>query len=91
MQFHGLRGSGPVLSVYAIWQCSPINFYDFCRLLIVIRASNRFDPDQVRHSIGPDLKKNICKRVSADERVATSRLRVNYTGNLNHCINWLSI
>ena len=31
-----------------------------------IRVSNSLDPDQARHSVGPDLGPNCLKRLSAD-------------------------
>ena len=52
----------------------------FCRLLIFfkinllekffqdnIRVSNRFDLDQVRHLVGPDLGPNCLQKLSADD------------------------
>ena len=54
----------------------------FCRLLIfftiiffekfsqefrnTIRVSNKLDPDQVQHSVSPDLGPNCLQRLSAD-------------------------
>ena len=38
-----------------------------------IRVSNGLDPDQHRHSVGPDLDPNCLQRLSADD---TSRQRV---------------
>ena len=35
--------------------------------------SNRLDPEQARHSVGPDLDQNCLQRLSADD---TSRRRV---------------
>ena len=52
-----------------------------CRLLIffkikffkksfsnIIRVSNSSDPDQARHSVGPDLDPNCLQRLSADDK-----------------------
>ena len=33
-----------------------------------IRVSNGFDPDQDRHSVGPDLGSNCFHRLSADDK-----------------------
>ena len=38
------------------------------------RVSNRLDPDQARHFVGPDLGPNCLQRLSVDD---TSRQRVN--------------
>ena len=32
-----------------------------------IRVSNRLDPDQARHIVGPDLDPNCLQRLSADD------------------------
>ena len=32
----------------------------------LVRVSNGFDPDQDRHSVGPDLSPNCLQRLSAD-------------------------
>ena len=40
------------------------------------RVSNGLDPDQDRHSVGPDLVPNCLQRLSADDKVATSKERV---------------
>ena len=58
----------------------------FCRLLIfskstflknsfrnTIRVSNSLDPDQARHSVGPDLGPNCLQKLSAED---TRRYRV---------------
>ena len=39
--------------------------------------SNGLDPDQVQFSVNLDLGLNCLKRLSADEKVATSKKRVN--------------
>ena len=39
--------------------------------------SNSFDPDQDRHSVGPDLSPNCLQRLSADVKIAASKERVN--------------
>ena len=39
--------------------------------------SNGLDPDQVQCSVSPDLDPNCLQRLSADEKVATSKERVN--------------
>ena len=36
--------------------------------LDTIRVSNSLDPDQDRHSVGPDLGPNCLQRLSADDR-----------------------
>ena len=38
-----------------------------------IRVSKGWDPDQDRHSVGPDLGPNCLQRLSADNKVATSK------------------
>ena len=38
-----------------------------------IRVSNNLDPDQDRRCVGPDLGPNCLQRLSAEEKVATSR------------------
>ena len=40
-------------------------------------VSNSLDLDQAQHSVGPDLGPNCLQRLSADDKVATSRQRVN--------------
>ena len=40
-----------------------------------IKVSNRLDPDQDRHSVGPDLGPNCLQGLSADD-TSTSRQRV---------------
>ena len=63
----------------------------FCRLLIfskstfsknsfgnTIRVSNGLDPDQGRHSVGPDLGPNCLQKLSAD---GTNRQKVNVRVN----------
>ena len=69
------------------------NFSSFCRLLIffskfafskhfsrnTIRVSNILDPDQGRHSVGPDLGANCLQRLSADvlmTKIDSSKERV---------------
>ena len=32
-------------------------------------VSNSLDPDQARHSVGPDLSPNCLQRLSADEKI----------------------
>ena len=54
------------------------NFHAFCfRLQLTfsknsfkntIRVSNRLDPDQDRHFVGPDLVTNCLQRLSADDK-----------------------
>ena len=39
----------------------------------MIRVSNRLDPDQDQHSVGPDLAQNGFQRLSADDKVAGSK------------------
>ena len=34
-----------------------------------IRVSNSFDPDQARHSVGPDLGPNCLQRSSTDNKI----------------------
>ena len=66
------------------------NFVCFCRLLTLFkinffkknfsyttRVSNELDPDQDRHSVGPDPGPNCLQRLSAAEKVATSKKRFN--------------
>ena len=36
----------------------------------------QLDPDQVQHSVGPDLGPNCLQRLSADDKVSTSKERV---------------
>ena len=43
----------------------PPNFSK-CSFRNTIRVSNSFDPDQDRHSVGPDLCPNCLQRLSAD-------------------------
>ena len=38
--------------------------------------SNGLNPDQDRHSVGPDLNPNHLQRLSADDKVAASKERV---------------
>ena len=38
--------------------------------------SNSLDPDQDRQNVGPDLGPNCLQRLSADEKVAASKERV---------------
>ena len=40
--------------------------------------SNGLDPDQDRHSVGPDLDPNRLQRSSADDKVTASKERVNF-------------
>ena len=37
-----------------------------------MRVSNGLNPDQDRHSVGPDLRPNCLQRLSADKKVAAS-------------------
>ena len=42
--------------------------FQFCiPFFITIRVSNRLDPDQARHIVGPDLDPNCLQRPSADD------------------------
>ena len=36
----------------------------------IIRESNKLDPDQTRHSVGPDLGPNCLQRLSADDEIS---------------------
>ena len=45
-----------------------------------IRVSNSLDPDQYRHSVGPDLGPNCLQRLS---EVDTSRQRVRHPCSYN--------
>ena len=38
--------------------------------------SNSLDPDQDRHSVGPDLGQTVCKGYQQTTKVATSKERV---------------
>ena len=38
--------------------------------------SNSLDPDQDRHSVGPDLEQNRLQRLSADDKSSASKERV---------------
>ena len=38
-----------------------------------IRVSNSLNPDQDRHSVGPDLDPNCLKRLSADDKTPASK------------------
>ena len=42
-----------------------------------LQVSNNLNPDQDRHFVGPDLASNCLQRLSADEKVAVSKQRVN--------------
>ena len=44
-----------------------------------MRKSNRFDPDQDRYSVGPDLGPNCLQRLSAETKVAASKEKVTVT------------
>ena len=44
--------------------------------------SNGFDPDQDRHSVGPDLGPNVCKGYQQTTKIAASTERV--MGNTVH-------
>ena len=48
-------------------------FYQKYYKLETIKVSNRLDPDQARHFVGPDLDPNCLQRLSADN---SSRQRV---------------
>ena len=39
--------------------------------------SNRFDPDQPRHSVGPDLGPMCLRRSAAGDKICYCRQRVN--------------
>ena len=43
-----------------------------------IRVSNSLDPEQDRHSVGPDLGPNCLQGLSADEKVGGSKERVKH-------------
>ena len=46
------------------------NFFKiFSRLQNNIRVSNSFNPDQARHSVGPDLDPNSLQRLPADDKI----------------------
>ena len=47
--------------------------------------SNGLDPDQDRHSAGPDLGHNFVLRSSADDKVAASKERVIHA----ECDGWI--
>ena len=51
-----------------------IKFFKIKSLRNTIRVSNSLDPDQARHSVGPDLGPNCLQRLSADDN---SKQRVN--------------
>ena len=51
-----------------------INFYGKNYFRHTIKDSHSLDPDQARHSVGPDLGLNCLQRLSADD---TCRQRVN--------------
>ena len=38
-----------------------------------VRVSNSLDPDKNRNFVGPDLDSNCLKRLSADDKVSTSK------------------
>ena len=45
-----------------------INFFKkYFRNIIIV--SNSLDPDQARHSVGPDLGSNCLQRLSADDKI----------------------
>ena len=39
--------------------------------------SNRFDPDQDRHSVGPDLGQNCLEKLSTDDKSQLAREELN--------------
>ena len=43
-----------------------------------IRVSNSLDPDQGRHSVGPDLDPNCLQRLSAVAKVVASKAKVKF-------------
>ena len=49
--------------------------------------SNRLDPDQARHFVGPDLGPNCLQKLSADDN---SRKRVNNVSACSYVIIWAS-
>ena len=51
-----------LLSSADIFQNKILNFF-----MNTIRVSKGFDPDQDRHSVGPDLGSNCLQMLSADE------------------------
>ena len=52
---------------YRLQNCFKINF--FKKIFInIIRVSNGLDPDQDRHSVGPDLGPNCLQRLKSDDK-----------------------
>ena len=43
--------------------------------------SNGLDPDQDRRFVGPDMGSDCFQRLSADDKIATSKERVPYSMN----------
>ena len=50
-----------------------------------IRVSNGSDPDQDRHTVGPDLVQTVSKGYQQTTKVATSKERVKCMYNHDHC------
>ena len=47
-----------------------------------IRVSNGLDPDQDRHSVGPDLGPNCFQRLSADDKICRYRVKSELTSEI---------
>ena len=52
---------------FTVYCCAIFYFLD-TEFFSTIRVSNRLDPDQTRHFIGPDLGPNCLQRLSADNK-----------------------
>ena len=75
-------------NIHSLTLCMLGNFSCFCCRLLTffskltfsknffrntIRVSNGLDPDQDRHSVGPDLSPNSLQRLSTDDKAAASK------------------
>ena len=50
------------------------NQFFFSKNSNTIKVSNRLDPDQARHFVGPDLSPNCLQRLSADDTLVGKEL-----------------
>ena len=79
-----LKSWNSVSNIFIVATILNINFF-FQKKNLPTRVSNGLDPDQDWHSVGPDLSPNCLHRISAEDEVAASKERSNFSGKF-----WIS-
>ena len=57
--------------------------------MLSVSESNCLDPDQDRHSVGPNLGSNCMQRISADDKLLLARKELNTMYEQDHFTNFI--